>query len=119
MSKIKEVKELLSDWRLGGKRGKEIPKEIKEEILKLVDYYSPWELQKLLGINSQSIKKWSLEKKKEEKYFIELPITESKEKELLKENILLKISNTNCSFEGNLSLNNWYSVVELFGVLKQ
>lgn len=110
--KLSKLEHELSEWRVSnnGKRGREIPPQLRMETVELLSYYSAWFLQKRLGINSGSIKKWE-EEYSSSPVFITLPPV--KEKKILSENLSLKVSHRNWSLEGNLSLKDWESAIGL------
>jgi len=114
MSNISEVEKELSEWRQSrnGKRGREIPQQLKKQAVELLSEYSAWQLQKRLGINSGSIKKWK-EEFSSGQVFITLPPVPLKEKRTLSESLELKLSHGSWSLEGNLSLKSWQNAIGL------
>lgn len=121
MSDISEVEKELSKWR-GSKnryRGKKIPEHIRKQAVDLLADYSPYEIQKILGINVNTLKNWQ-ETDFSDQIFIPL-LPESKKAEMISKerpenspsNLLLKISNGNWSIEGVLSLKDWQNAIVL------
>ena len=58
MSKISEVEKELSKWRKSknGCRGKKTPEHIRKHAIELLSEYSPYDIQKRLGINVTTLK---------------------------------------------------------------
>lgn len=119
MSNISELEKELSEWRQSrnGRRGREIPQELKKQAVELLSEYSAWQLQKILGINSCSIKKWK-EELSSQPVFIALPMVPLKEKRDLSESLELKLSFGEWSLEGNLSLKDWHMAIGLLAGVK-
>jgi hypothetical protein len=106
-SGLLEVKVRLERWR-SNKKGRYIPDEIKEEVVKLLSEYSVSYLQRELSINGKSIISWKSEVNPAP-VFITLPEPLKKQQETLS----LKFSIGKLSMEGNLSVDNWQSALEL------
>ena len=122
MSNISEVEKELSKWR-GNKnrhRGKRTPEHIRKQAIGLLADYSPYEIQKRLGINVNTLKNWQ-ENDFSEQIFITLPPEPKKTEMISKEshvenspsNLSLKISNGNWSIEGRLKLDDWHLAIRL------
>ena len=117
--KLEELKKGLSEWRKSknGRRGREIPQELRIQAVELLNYYSAWHLQKKLGINTNKIKSWEKEYSSST-VFIALP-SEPKKKEMISQvNFALKVNRGDWSLEGNLSLKDWQSALRLLEVVK-
>ena len=128
MTKISDLEKELSKWR-GSKNkhtGKKTPEHIRKQAIGLLTDYSPYEIQKRLGINVNTLKNWQA-KDSSEAIFIRLP-SESEKREIITplkgplipeipkiapSNLSLKISNGNWSVEGALSLKDWHSAIRL------
>ena len=120
MSKISELEKEVSKWRKSknGHRGRETPEQIRRQAVELLSEYSPYDLQKRLGINVNALKSWK-EKYLSEQFFIPLPSPPEEHKmisiprEISQSNLSLKISRGSWSLEGNLSLKEWESAISL------
>ena len=132
MSKISEVEKELSKWRRvkNGCRGKKTPEQIRNQVIELLSEYSPYDIQKRLGINVNTLKTWQ-ESNLSEPIFISLPVVPEKQEiitpqngplirgtELTPSNFSLKISHGNWSVEGLLSLQEWQSAIRLLEGVK-
>ena len=123
MSKISEVEKELSKWRRSknGCRGKKTPEDLRKQVIGLLSEYSPYDIQKRLGINVNTLKNWQ-ETDLSVPIFIALPGEPEKHEirtaliqgtELTSSNLSLKISNGNWSVEGVLTLQDWQRAIRL------
>ncbi len=127
MSDISEVEKELSKCR-GSKnrhRGKKTPEHIRKQAVGLLVDYSPYEIEKILGINVNTLKNCQ-ETDFSDQIFIPL-LPEPKKSEMTsKESSLensqsdlsLKISNGNWSIEGRLKLQDWQNAIILLEGVK-
>ena len=108
------VEEKLSHWRSSGKRGKNIPSEIKEQVVSLLKEHNFGYIQRKLGLSSKTLKSWQ-EEYSSSQLFIALPPLPVERKPSA-ENLSLKFSRSNTgswSVEGILSLKDWQSAIRL------
>lgn len=118
MSKMSSLEKELTKWRKSKSiyRGKKTPDYIRKQAIELLSEYSPYEIQKRLGITLNTLKNWQ-EEKITEPVFIRLP-SESGKKEMIPSPVEisplpLKVSNGNWSLEGSLSLKDWHNAIRL------
>lgn len=116
MSKMSSVEKELTKWRKSKSsyRGKKTPDYIRKQAIELLSEYSPYEIQKRLGITLNTLKNWQ-EENITEPVFITLP-SEPDRKEIVSgemSSLALKISNGNWSLEGMLSLKDWHHAIRL------
>ena len=111
-SNISKVEDDLINWRSNPRRGKEVPSEIKKQVVDLLSEYSFYHIQSRLGLSSKSLKTWQAEYSSDP-MFIELPKVLSEEVKNSSDKLSLKVSMGNYSIEGNLELKDWKVALEL------
>lgn len=122
MTKLLNVEKDLLEWRKSknGHRGREIPEQLRMQAVELLSEYSANYVQKELGINSTSLKRWQKQYESPEDFFIHIPNSEEKtRKNTIKEKLTIKISRGEWSVEGNLSMKEWESAMRLLEGVKR
>lgn len=122
MKKLLDVEKDLSEWRKSknGHRGREIPEQLKMQAVELLSEYSVNYVQKELGINSTSLKKWQKQYESQDDFFIHIPnVGEKARKAKMNERVSIKISRGEWSVEGNLSMKEWESAMRLLEGVKK
>jgi transposase-like protein len=122
MTKLLDVEKDLSEWRKSknGHRGRAIPEQLRMQAVELLSEYSANYVQKELGINSTSLKRWQKQYESPEDFFIHIPnVAEKARKNTIKEKLTIKISRGEWSVEGNLSMKEWESAMRLLEGVKR
>lgn len=118
MNRLEEVEKQLSNWRRDKKgKGREVPSEVRKQIVELLSEYNVSTVLKKLNLNHKCLKTWKQEYQVSEPVFIELPPEPNLEQKFSVNNLLLRVSREikgeKLTIEGNLTFKEWKRAIGL------